>query len=89
MVVTVAVTVNMETAVLKTYEVMPSPKLVIAVGDDACNGGLFKGTYAVRGGVDKILPVDIKIPGNPPTPTQIMNGLLALMEHLKKPNKKG
>ena len=89
MVVTGAVTVNMETAVLKTYEVMPSPKLVIAVGDDACNGGLFKGTYAVRGGVDKILPVDIKIPGNPPTPTQIMNGLLNLMEGLKKPNKKG
>jgi Ni,Fe-hydrogenase III small subunit len=83
MLVTGAVTLNMEMAVLKTYEVMPSPKLVIAVGDDACNGGIFKGTYAVRGGVDQILPVDIKIPGNPPTPVQIMNGLLSLMEYLK------
>jgi Ni,Fe-hydrogenase III small subunit len=84
MLVTGAVTINMETAVLKTYEVMPSPKLVIAVGDDACDGGIFKGTYGVRGGVDKILPVDIKIPGNPPSPTTIMSGLLGLMEHLKK-----
>ena len=84
MVVTGAITLNMETAVLKTYEVMPSPKLVIAVGDDACDGGIFKGTYGVRGGVDKILPVDIKIPGNPPTPTQIMSGLLALTEILKR-----
>ena len=84
MLVTGAVTLNMEMAVLKTYEVMPSPKMVIAVGDDACDGGIFKGTYAVRGGVDKILPVDIKIPGNPPTPTAIMNGLLALMSVLKK-----
>ena len=84
MVVTGAVTLNMETAVLKTYEVMPSPKLVIAIGDDACDGGIFKGTYAVRGGVDKILTVDIKIPGNPPTPIQIMSGLLTLMESLKR-----
>ena len=83
MVVTGAITLNMETAVLKTYEVMPSPKLVIAVGNDACDGGIFKGTYAVRGGVDKILPVDIKIPGNPPTPTQIMCGLLALMKYIR------
>jgi Ni,Fe-hydrogenase III small subunit len=84
MVVTGAVTLNMETAVLKTYEVMPAPKLVIAVGDDACEGGIFKGTYAVRGGVDKILPVDIKIPGDPPTPTEIMKGLLALIDRLKR-----
>lgn len=84
MVVTGAVTLNMETAVLKTYEVMPAPKLVIAVGDDACDGGIFKGTYAVRGGVDKILPVDIKIPGNPPTPTQIMYGLLDLIKKIRK-----
>ncbi len=89
MLVTGAVTLNMEMAVLKTYEVMPSPKMVIAVGDDACDGGIFKGPYAVRGGVDKILPVDIKIPGNPPTPTAIMNGLLALTEQLRKQPRKG
>ncbi len=77
--VTGAVTHNMEIAARKTYEAMPSPKFVIAVGDDACDGGIFAGTYAVLGGADKILPVDMKIPGNPPRPTQIMEGLLALM----------
>jgi len=79
MIVTGAVTLNLETAVLKTYEVIPSPKLVIAVGDDACDGGIFRDTYAVRGGLDKVLPVDAKIRGNPPSPQEILNGLLSLM----------
>jgi len=83
MIITGAVTLNMELAVLKTYEVMPSPKLVIAVGDDACDGGIVKNTYAVRGGADKVIPVDAKIPGNPPSPNQIMLGLLALMQKLR------
>ena len=83
MIITGAVTLNMETAVLKTYEVMPAPKLVVAVGDDACDGGIFKNTYAVRGGADKVIPVDAKIPGNPPNPNQIMTGLLALMKKLR------
>ena len=78
--VTGAVTHNMAIAVKKTYDAMPSPKFVVAVGDDACDGGIFAGTYAVLGGVDKILPVDMKIPGNPPTPAQILEGLLALMK---------
>jgi Ni,Fe-hydrogenase III small subunit len=77
--VTGAVTHNMTIAAKKTYEAMPSPKFVIAVGDDACNGGIFAETYAVLGGADTILPVDLKIPGNPPTPTQILSGLLALV----------
>jgi Ni,Fe-hydrogenase III small subunit len=77
--VTGAVTHNMTIAAKKTYEAMPTPKFVIAVGDDACNGGIFAGTYAVLGGADTILPVDLKIPGNPPTPTQILSGLLALV----------
>lgn len=81
--ITGAVTHNMEVAVRKTYEAMPAPKLVMAVGDDACDGGIFKGTYAVNGGADRVLPVDIKIPGNPPTPTVIMHGLLALMGHIR------
>jgi Ni,Fe-hydrogenase III small subunit len=76
--VTGAVTLNMAEAVLKTYEAMPSPKFVIAVGDDACDGGIYKGSYAVLGGVDKILPVDIKIPGNPPSPKEILRGIFAL-----------
>jgi len=78
LIVTGAVTHNMEIAARKTYDAMPSPKFVVAVGDEACDGGIYKGTYAVLGGADKILPVDLKIPGNPPTPTQILTGLLAL-----------
>jgi Ni,Fe-hydrogenase III small subunit len=62
---------------------MPSPKFVVGVGDDACDGGIFKDTYAVRGGVDKIIPVDAKIPGNPPSPHEIMQGLLAFMQAIK------
>jgi len=82
--VTGAVTHNMEIAVRKTYDAMPSPKFVVAVGDDACDGGIYKGTYAVIGGVDKVLPVDLKIPGNPPTPVEILAGLLALMKNAGK-----
>ena len=84
MIITGAVTLNMELAVRKTYEVIPYPKLVIAVGDDACTGGIFKNTYAVRGGADKVIPVDAKIPGNPPEPQAIINGLLSLMLRLRR-----
>jgi Ni,Fe-hydrogenase III small subunit len=77
--VTGAVTHNMAIAAKKTFDAMPSPKFVVAVGDDACNGGIFTGTYAVLGGADKIFPVDLKIPGNPPSPREILAGLLALM----------
>lgn len=84
LVVTGAVTLNMEVALVKTYEAMPSPKMVIAVGNDACDGGIYKDTYAVRGGVDKVIPVDAKIPGNPPSPHRIMLGLLRLMEEMRK-----
>ena len=80
LVVTGAVTQNMAIAARKTYDAMPSPKYVVAVGDDACTGGIFAGSYAVLGGADKILPVDMKIPGNPPTPKEILAGLLALMK---------
>ena len=84
LVVTGAVTLNMEQALIKTYDATPSPKLVIALGDDACDGGIFKNTYAVRGGVDKVIKVDAKIPGNTPTPIQILQGLVSIMEGLKK-----
>ena len=79
--VTGAVTLNMVEAVKKTYEAMPSPKFVVAVGDDACDGGIYKGSYAVLGGVDKILPVDMKIPGNPPSPKEILRGIFALIKN--------
>ena len=85
--VTGAVTHNMAIALKKTYDAMPSPKWVIAIGDDACDGGIFRGSYAVMGGVEKILPVDIKIPGNPPSPKEILKGILALMDAIKnRPN---
>ncbi len=82
-VITGAVTRNMAGAVKKTYDATPSPKYVMAVGDDACDGGIYKGTYAVLGGADMILPVDIKIPGNPPEPKELMKGLLALMRSIR------
>ena len=81
--VTGAVTHNMEIAVKKTWDAMPSPKFVIAVGDDACNGGIFQNTYAVNGGVDKVIPVDVRIPGNPPAPRDILIALLALMREIR------
>ena len=84
LIVTGAVTHNMAIAAKKTYDAMPSPKFVVAVGDDACDGGIFAGTYAVLGGADKIFPVDLKITGNPPTPIQILAGLLALMERARE-----
>lgn len=82
--VTGPVTHAMATALKKTYEATPNPKYVIAVGDDACDGGIYKGSYAVVGGVDKILPVDVMIPGNPPEPRAILIGLLALMKKAGK-----
>jgi len=84
LIVTGAVTHNMAVAAQKTYDAMPSPKFVVAVGDDACNGGMFKGTYGVLGGADALFSVDVKIPGNPPTPLQILAGLLALMERARE-----
>jgi Ni,Fe-hydrogenase III small subunit len=82
--ITGAVTHNMEIAVRKTYTAMPSPKFVIAIGDDACNGGIFAGTYAVNGGADKVVPVDLKIPGNPPSPLEIILALHGFMTVLSQ-----
>ncbi|MGE0152240.1 MAG: NADH-quinone oxidoreductase subunit B family protein [Reyranellaceae bacterium] len=78
--VTGPVTANMRPALLRTYEATPAPKWVVAVGSCAIDGGLFAGSYAVVGGVAAVLPVDLRIPGCPPTPWQLLQGLLALME---------
>jgi Ni,Fe-hydrogenase III small subunit len=77
--VTGAVTLAMADALRKTYEATPSPKIVIAVGDDACTGGIWKGSYAVLGGVGDVIPVDLRIPGNPPRPVEIIGSLLGLL----------
>ena len=83
-VITGAVTLAMAEAARKTFEAMPQPGWVVAVGDDACGTGLIKGSYAVLGGADKILPVDLRIPGNPPTPIEILRGLLAFMTAIRR-----
>jgi Ni,Fe-hydrogenase III small subunit len=78
--VTGPVTRNMEIALLKTYEAAPEPRVVVAVGACGCSGGIFgEGTYASRGGVDRVLTVDVYIPGCPPRPQAILNGLLVAM----------
>jgi len=77
--VTGPVTRNMREAVLRTYEATPGPKWVVAAGDCARDGGCFAGSYAIEGGVSAVLPVDLHIPGCPPTPTALLQGLLALL----------
>src|SRR5216117_2144841 len=78
--VTGPVTKNMRQALELTHAATPAPKWVVAVGDCALNGGIFAGSYAVTGGVSEVVPVDLHIPGCPPTPTALLQGLLALLE---------
>jgi Ni,Fe-hydrogenase III small subunit len=78
--VTGPVTRNMREALERTYQATPDPKWVVAVGDCAADGGMFAGSYAVAGGVDAIVPVDLHIRGCPPTPLQLLQGLLALLQ---------
>src|SRR5216110_2021798 len=81
--VTGPVTQNMRMALERTYAATPDPKWVVAVGDCARNGGIFAESAACVGGVSKILPVDLHIPGCPPSPTALLRGLLALVETVK------
>jgi Ni,Fe-hydrogenase III small subunit len=78
--VTGPVTRNMQVALERTYAATPDPKWVVAVGDCACGCGVFEGSYAVIGGVDKVIPVDLRIRGCPPTPTALLEGLIALLD---------
>jgi Ni,Fe-hydrogenase III small subunit len=79
--VTGPVTRNMRQALERTYQATPDPKWVVAVGDCAVNGGLFAASYAVAGGVGAVVPVDLHLRGCPPTPLQLLQGLLALLDH--------
>lgn len=87
--VTGPVSRNMAEALKKTYEATPNPKIVIAVGDDAINGGIFKGSYAVLDGVHNVIPVNFQIPGDPPTTLMILSSLLYILEILDSKSEKG
>ena len=78
--VTGPVTKNMREALERTWRATPDPKWVVAVGDCAADGGAFAGSYACVGGVAQVVPVDLHIRGCPPTPTQILAGLLSLLD---------
>ena len=78
--VTGPITRNMADALLRTYNATPDPKFVVAVGDCAVDGGVFKGSYAIAGGVDSTVPVDLIVRGCPPTPAQLLEGLRLLLE---------
>ena len=77
--VTGPVSRHMETALRLTYEATPDPKLVVAVGDCGCTGGIFGETYATRGRVENVIPVNVAVPGCPPSPARILGGILAAL----------
>jgi Ni,Fe-hydrogenase III small subunit len=80
--VTGPVTKNMAEALRRTYAATPDPKWVVAVGNCAIDGGIYAGSYAVAGGVSDVVPVDLHIRGCPPSPTDLLRGLIALLEHV-------
>ena len=80
--VTGPVTKNMRQALLRTYNATPDPKWVVAVGTCAIDGGVFAGSYAVTGSVKDVVPVDLHIRGCPPSPTELLKGLIALLENV-------
>jgi len=81
--VTGPVTKNMREALERTYRATPAPKWVVAAGGCARDGGIFAGSYACVGGVSAVIPVDLHVPGCPPTPIALLKGLIALMTTAK------
>ena len=81
--VTGPVTKNMREALERTYNAAPDPKWVVAVGDCTADGGVFAGSYACVGRLADVVPVDLHIPGCPPSPKALLSGLLALMETIE------
>ena len=79
--VTGPVTRQMAEALRRTWAATPDPKLVVAVGDCGCDGGIFGESYACLGGVDKVLPVDVRVSGCPPEPIEILRGILTAVRH--------
>ena len=81
--VTGPVSRHMEIALKRTYDATPEPKLVVAIGDCGCTGGIFGENYASLGRVSNVIPVDIAVPGCPPTPAAIMQGILTAISKTK------
>lgn len=77
--VTGPVSRNMAEAVRRTYEATPTPRIVVAVGDGAINGGVFRGSYAIHNSLREVIPVDYEIPGDPPSPGEIVVALLSIL----------
>ena len=82
--VTGPVSRNMELALKRTYDATPDPKLVVAIGDCGCTGGIFGESYASCGRVANVIPVDVAVPGCPPTPTAILQGILTAVSAAKR-----
>lgn len=82
LIVTGPVSRNMREAVIRTYEATPDPKIIVAVGDEAIDGGIFKDSYAIVGDVSQVIPVDYGIKGNPPSPLTILRALLYILNDL-------
>jgi Ni,Fe-hydrogenase III small subunit/Pyruvate/2-oxoacid:ferredoxin oxidoreductase delta subunit len=83
LVITGPVTENMKSAMVTSYKSLPAPRIVIVVGTPAISGGIFRGNPEVHDGVEGILPVDLYIPGDPPHPLTILDGLLRLLDRLE------
>lgn len=79
--VTGPVSRHMEVALRRTYEAMPDPKIVVALGDCGCTGGIFGESYASCGRVSRVIPVDVAVPGCPPSPTRILQGILTALSN--------
>ncbi|MBI2318333.1 MAG: NADH-quinone oxidoreductase subunit NuoB, partial [Betaproteobacteria bacterium] len=83
--VTGPVSRNMEVALRRTFEATPDPKLVVAIGDCGCDGGIFGESYAACGRVANVIPVDVAVPGCPPEPKAILQGILTAISSGKRP----
>lgn len=74
---------HMEAALLRTFQAIPDPRLVVAIGDCGCTGGVFGESYASCGRVSNVVPVDVEVPGCPPSPTRLIQGILAAIVRRK------
>jgi Ni,Fe-hydrogenase III small subunit len=81
--VTGPVAKNMEVALRRTYAATPDPKLVVAIGDCGCTGGIFGESYASRGRISQVIPVDVAVRGCPPNPRQILSGILTAVSETR------